>query len=88
MFQQRQLSTMRLLETNPEMTQRELAEALSATMAARILPTSIGRERFGEAPVLSKTPQKVRLILFAHGHQDCRKNPDRGQLFAPRVNCA
>ena len=34
MSEQRQLDAMRLLETNPEMTQRELAEALGVSLGA------------------------------------------------------
>ena len=34
MSEQRQLDAMRLLETNPEMTQRELAEALGVSVGA------------------------------------------------------
>ena len=34
MSEQRQLGAMRLLETNPEMTQRELAEALGVSLGA------------------------------------------------------
>ena len=34
MSQQRQLDAMRLLEANPEMTQRELAEALGVSLGA------------------------------------------------------
>ena len=34
MSEQRQLDTMRLLEANPEMTQRELAEALGVSLGA------------------------------------------------------
>ena len=34
MSEQRQLDAMRLLETNPEMTQREIAEALGVSLGA------------------------------------------------------
>ena len=34
MSEKRQLDAMRLLETNPEMTQRELAEALGVSLGA------------------------------------------------------
>ena len=34
MSEQRQLDAMRLLETNPEMTQRELAEAMGVSLGA------------------------------------------------------
>ena len=71
MTEERQLNALRLLEENPEMSQRELAEALGV---------SVGAANYCLKALVEK-PQQAGLFVFTDPHGHCGQGAAHGQLF-------
>ena len=65
MSEQRQLDAMRLLETNPEMTQRELAEALGVSLgAANYCLRALVKKGWVKLENFQNNPNKLRYLYL------------------------